>query len=85
MYYEKQWQYPKEHGDRLCLHGDEDIVLNAVFIFESGRFRPCDIVRAALATVLSRVLELAWAFAESLRQFGRVKLHEISVSLLTGI
>lgn len=51
-----------------------NIVLNAVFIFGVWKIPAMGIAGAALATVLSRVLELAWAFAESLRH-GRVKLH----------
>ena len=51
-----------------------NIVLNAVFIFGVWKIPAMGIAGAALATVLSRVLELIWAFLESLRR-DRIKLH----------
>ena len=51
-----------------------NIVLNAVFIFGVWKVPAMGIAGAALATVLSRVLELGWAFTESLRH-GRIRLH----------
>lgn len=45
-----------------------NIVLNAIFIFGFGVIPAMGIEGAALATVLARLLELAWAVGESLKK-----------------
>ena len=51
-----------------------NIFLNAALIYGLWLFPEMGIAGAALATSVSKLLELAWAYAESLRA-GRVRLH----------
>lgn len=44
-----------------------NIILNAVLIYGLGIFPEMGITGAALATVLSRIIELVWAFADTLK------------------
>lgn len=51
-----------------------NITLNAVFIFEIGKIPKMGIVGVAIATVISRVVELIWVIGESLKK-DRIKLN----------
>lgn len=51
-----------------------NIVLNAILIFGVWKIPAMGIIGAALATVISRALELLWAFAESLKK-DRIRLR----------
>lgn len=51
-----------------------NITLNAVFIFGIGKIPKMGIVGVAIATVISRVVELIWVIGESLKK-DRIKLN----------
>ena len=51
-----------------------NITLNAVFIFGIGKIPKMGIVGVAIATVISRVVELIWVISESLKK-DRIKLN----------
>lgn len=51
-----------------------NITLNAVFIFGTGKIPKMGIVGVAIATVISRVVELIWVIGESLKK-DRIKLN----------
>lgn len=51
-----------------------NITLNAVFIFGTGKIPKMGIVGVAVATVISRVVELIWVIGESLKK-DRIKLN----------